>query len=102
MKHAIPEMRKRGGGSIISTASIAGLQGYPGLHPYCAAKAAVVNLTRSAAVELGKDPHPRQLHLPRRNQYAYLHSYAAEPRAAGRGAPGASFSPSPGPGIPKT
>jgi NAD(P)-dependent dehydrogenase (short-subunit alcohol dehydrogenase family) len=55
MKHAIPEMRKRGGGSIISTASIAGLRGYPGLHAYCAAKAAVVNLTRSAAVELGKD-----------------------------------------------
>ena len=38
MKHAIPEMRKRGGGSIISTASIAGLRGYPGLHPYCAAR----------------------------------------------------------------
>ncbi len=55
MKHAIPEMRKRGGGSIISTASIAGLRGYPGLHPYCAAKAAVISLTRSAAVELGKD-----------------------------------------------
>jgi NAD(P)-dependent dehydrogenase (short-subunit alcohol dehydrogenase family) len=55
MKYAIPEMRKRGGGSIISTASIAGLCGYPGLHPYCAAKAAVVNLSRSAAVELGKD-----------------------------------------------
>ena len=55
MKYAIPEMRKRGGGSIISTASIAGLRGYPGLHPYCAAKAAVINLTRSAAVELGKD-----------------------------------------------
>ena len=55
MKCAIPEMRKRGGGSIISTASIAGLRGYPGLHPYCAAKAAVINLTRSAAVELGKD-----------------------------------------------
>jgi NAD(P)-dependent dehydrogenase (short-subunit alcohol dehydrogenase family) len=55
MKHAIPEMRKRGGGSIISTASIAGLRGYPGLHAYCAAKAAVVNLTRSAAIELGKD-----------------------------------------------
>jgi NAD(P)-dependent dehydrogenase (short-subunit alcohol dehydrogenase family) len=55
MKYAIPEMRKRGGGSIISTASIAGLRGYPGLHAYCGAKAAVVNLTRSAAVELGKD-----------------------------------------------
>ncbi len=49
MKYAIPAMRQRGGGAIISTASIAGLRGYPGLHPYCAAKAAVVNLTRSAA-----------------------------------------------------
>jgi NAD(P)-dependent dehydrogenase (short-subunit alcohol dehydrogenase family) len=55
MKYAIPEMRKRGGGAIISTASIAGLRGFPGTHAYGAAKAAVVNLTRSAAVELGKD-----------------------------------------------
>ncbi len=55
MKHAIPEMRKAGGGSIISTASVAGLRGFPGLHAYCAAKAAVVNLTRSAAIELGPD-----------------------------------------------
>ena len=55
IKHAIPEMRKRGGGSIISTASIAGIQGFAGLHAYCAAKAGVVNLTRSAAIELGKD-----------------------------------------------
>jgi NAD(P)-dependent dehydrogenase (short-subunit alcohol dehydrogenase family) len=53
MKHAVPEMRKRGGGSIISTSSIAGLAGYPNLHAYCAAKAGLINLTRSAAVELG-------------------------------------------------
>src|SRR5262249_33822638 len=48
IKHAVPEMRKVGGGSIISTASIAGLRGAPGLHAYCAAKAGVISLTRSA------------------------------------------------------
>jgi NAD(P)-dependent dehydrogenase (short-subunit alcohol dehydrogenase family) len=55
IKYSVPEMRKVGGGSIISTASVAGLRGGPGLHAYCAAKAGVVNLTRSAALELGKD-----------------------------------------------
>src|SRR5215472_7912352 len=48
IKHAVPEMRKLGGGSIISTASIAGLRGAAGLHAYCAAKAGVISLTRSA------------------------------------------------------
>jgi NAD(P)-dependent dehydrogenase (short-subunit alcohol dehydrogenase family) len=55
IKHSIPAMRKVGGGSIISTASIAGIQGYAGIHPYSAAKAGVINLTRSAATELAKD-----------------------------------------------
>jgi NAD(P)-dependent dehydrogenase (short-subunit alcohol dehydrogenase family) len=55
IKHAVPEMRKVGGGSIISTASIAGLRGAAGLHAYCAAKAGVISLTRSASIELAKD-----------------------------------------------
>src|SRR5260370_24406244 len=55
IKHASPEMRKAGGGSIISTASIAGIRGAAGLHAYCAAKAGVISLTRSAAIELAKD-----------------------------------------------
>jgi NAD(P)-dependent dehydrogenase (short-subunit alcohol dehydrogenase family) len=55
MKHSVPEMRKRGGGAIVSTASIAGVWGYPGLHAYSAAKAGVVNLTRSAALEFAAD-----------------------------------------------
>ncbi len=55
MKHAIPELRRCGGGSIISTASIAGVSGDFGPHPYSAAKAGVINLTRSAAAELAGD-----------------------------------------------
>ncbi len=55
IKHSVPEMRKAGGGSIISTASIAGIRGFNGLHAYCAAKAGVVNLTRSASLEFAKD-----------------------------------------------
>ncbi|HEX5262752.1 MAG TPA: SDR family NAD(P)-dependent oxidoreductase [Phenylobacterium sp.] len=55
IKHAIGPMREAGGGSIISTASTAGIDGYSGLHAYCAAKAGVVNLTRSAALQLACD-----------------------------------------------
>lgn len=47
---AIPHMRKQGGGVIINTASTSGLHGDLGLPAYNAAKAAVVNLTRSLAV----------------------------------------------------
>src|SRR5690606_5783552 len=55
MKHAIPHMIAGGGGSIVSTASIAAILGFPGLAAYGAAKAGVTELTRAAAVELG--PH---------------------------------------------
>lgn len=55
IKHAVGPIRAAGGGSILSTASIAGLQGYPNLHAYSAAKAGVVNLTRSAALEFACD-----------------------------------------------
>jgi len=52
MKHAAPVMRRQHSGSIISTASIAGLLGGWGPHVYSAAKAAVIQLTRSIAMEL--------------------------------------------------
>jgi NAD(P)-dependent dehydrogenase (short-subunit alcohol dehydrogenase family) len=52
MKHAAPVMRRQGSGSIISTASVAGLRGGWGPHVYSAAKAAVIQLTRSVAMEL--------------------------------------------------
>ncbi len=53
IKLAAPHIAARGGGSIISTASIAAIIGFPGLGAYGAAKAGVVELTRVAAVELG-------------------------------------------------
>jgi NAD(P)-dependent dehydrogenase (short-subunit alcohol dehydrogenase family) len=41
----------QGGGSIVNTASIAGIRGFPGASAYVASKHGVVGLTRSAAVE---------------------------------------------------
>ena len=56
MKHGAKIMRRQGnGGSIINTASIAGLSGDAGPLVYSAAKAAVINLSKSAAVELAPD-----------------------------------------------
>ncbi|MEM7220720.1 MAG: SDR family oxidoreductase [Pseudomonadota bacterium] len=56
VKHAARVMLAQGrGGSIINTGSIAGLSGDAGPLVYSAAKAAVINLTRAAAVELADD-----------------------------------------------
>ena len=52
MKHAMPLMVDRGGGSIINTASIAGLQAGFGPLAYSAAKCAVIHMSRCAAAEL--------------------------------------------------
>jgi NAD(P)-dependent dehydrogenase (short-subunit alcohol dehydrogenase family) len=53
MKHCVEPMRRRGGGSIVATSSIAGLIGAGGLAPYIASKHAVCGLVKSAALELG-------------------------------------------------
>ena len=56
IKHAARRMRAQGtGGVIINTASIAGLSGDAGPMVYSAAKAAVISLSQSAAVELAPD-----------------------------------------------
>lgn len=54
MKAAIPHMLQQGGGSIISTASVYGFVASPGNAPYCTAKAGLINLTKTAAVEYGR------------------------------------------------
>ena len=51
---AIDDMLKAGRGRLIAVASTAGLKGYPYVTAYCAAKHAVVGLTRSLACELAR------------------------------------------------
>jgi NAD(P)-dependent dehydrogenase (short-subunit alcohol dehydrogenase family) len=51
MRYGIMSMLRTGGGSIINTASASGLVGWKGLSCYSASKAAVVQLTKSAALD---------------------------------------------------
>ncbi|MEX0785533.1 MAG: glucose 1-dehydrogenase [Dehalococcoidia bacterium] len=51
MKYGIQAMLKTGGGSIINTASVAGLVGFRGIPAYSASKGGVVQLTKTAALE---------------------------------------------------
>lgn len=54
-KYCVPEMRKRGGGVIINTASVQGLQSALGVAPYAASKGGQLSLTRQLALEYAKD-----------------------------------------------
>jgi NAD(P)-dependent dehydrogenase (short-subunit alcohol dehydrogenase family) len=51
---ALPAMVKLGSGRIVNIASIAGLKGYAYVSAYCAAKHAVIGMTRALAAELVK------------------------------------------------
>jgi len=55
IKHAVPAMRAVGCGAIITTASVMGLVGTPGALPYTSTKGALINLTRSAALDHARD-----------------------------------------------
>jgi NAD(P)-dependent dehydrogenase (short-subunit alcohol dehydrogenase family) len=55
MKYEIAHMLAHGGGAIVNTASVAGLVGAPYQSAYAASKHGVVGLTKSAAVEYGKN-----------------------------------------------
>jgi len=46
-KYALPHLRRRGGGAIVNTASMAGIAGFPADPVYAASKGGVVMLTRS-------------------------------------------------------
>lgn len=67
-QHAIPEMRKRGGGAFINIASTAGVRPRPGLVWYNGSKGAVITLTRAMAVELA----PEQIRVNAINPVAGL------------------------------
>jgi NAD(P)-dependent dehydrogenase (short-subunit alcohol dehydrogenase family) len=51
MRHEIPAMLERGGGSIVNCASVAGLVGFVSVPAYVASKHGIVGLTRTAALE---------------------------------------------------
>lgn len=55
IKHAINAMLENGGGTIVNTISGAGLEGVPNMAAYVAAKHGISGLTKSVALEYGKD-----------------------------------------------
>jgi 3-oxoacyl-[acyl-carrier protein] reductase len=55
IKAAVPVMRSQHSGSIILTASVAGMTAWSHSGPYCATKAAVIELAKVAAVEYARD-----------------------------------------------
>ena len=55
MKHELAQMLSQGGGSIVNTASVAGLIGLPTAGSYVASKHGVIGLTKTAALEYAED-----------------------------------------------
>jgi NAD(P)-dependent dehydrogenase (short-subunit alcohol dehydrogenase family) len=53
IRHQLPQMRRQRSGSIINTASAAGLVAMPGKAAYIASKHAVIGLTKAAAIDAG-------------------------------------------------
>src|SRR5436190_13352759 len=54
LRHVLPEMIRQGGGTVVNTASVAGLVGTPGMPAYVASKHAVIGLTKTAAGEVAR------------------------------------------------
>ncbi len=54
IKHAVPHLRRGGGGSIVNIGSIEGLAANPAHSAYCASKAGLHGLTRAVAVDCGR------------------------------------------------
>ncbi|SHJ06891.1 NAD(P)-dependent dehydrogenase, short-chain alcohol dehydrogenase family [Desulfatibacillum alkenivorans DSM 16219] len=52
-KYAAPHMKEKGCGSIVNTASVAGIRAGAGSNAYSASKAALINFTKTAACDLG-------------------------------------------------
>lgn len=54
-RHVAPIMRRNGGGAILNTGSIASFTGQVGTPAYSASKGAIALLTKSLALDLGRD-----------------------------------------------
>ena len=85
MKFEIEQMLKTGGGAIVNTSSIFGLNGYPGWSLYSATKHAVTGMTKAAALDYAKrgirvnavGPGPVETPLLAKGTGGDPHSYAA-------------------------
>ena len=55
IRAAVEQMRRRGGGSIVLLSSLDGLQAEHGMSAYCTSKGALLNLARSAALDLARE-----------------------------------------------
>jgi NAD(P)-dependent dehydrogenase (short-subunit alcohol dehydrogenase family) len=53
MKASLPYIIKNGGGSVINIASLGGVRCLPGMAAYCTSKAALIMLTKQAALDYG-------------------------------------------------
>src|SRR5215207_2631677 len=51
-KHAVPHMKRQGGGVILNTGSTAGIRPRVGASSYAASKGAVITMTKALAIEL--------------------------------------------------
>jgi NAD(P)-dependent dehydrogenase (short-subunit alcohol dehydrogenase family) len=85
MKYEIEQMLRTGGGSIVNTSSIFGLNGYPGWSLYVATKHAVTGMTKAAALDYARQnvrvkavgPGPVETPLLAKGTGGDPHSYAA-------------------------
>lgn len=84
LKHALPGMVGRGRGSVVATASAAGLQGVNWMGTYVASKHAVVGLVRSAALDVADRGVRVNAVCPGSVRTPMLRGYQADPAIAER------------------
>ena len=78
MKHQVPAMLKTGGGAIVNTSSALGVIAFAAMEVYVASKHAVIGMTKSAALEFGKQGIRINAVLPAVIETDMYHRFAGE------------------------